>query len=260
MQKSCGRSTRMEKPAASRTWSGRTKRRANTSSLIVPRRVPKAAGAFATIRKHLDSRKEFPPEDSAVAMAAAMGIELLTEEQYFELQALGEFDLLTTSSWVKTPAEFQETRRRALCRPPLRTRLRVSEQRAGLLPGEGIPGRAAGLSRVGWSGATSHFSAERSVTEPKDLPALIANPSWKVLRLRSQTRCAQDDRKEMRQLVKARSGEEAGDFNQQATLGDGQDEGTICAAFQGWGRRRGGPSWRGREGGGFRPQSWNVLR
>lgn len=53
-------------------------------------------------REALDSRKEHKPKTSAVEMAAAMGIELLTEEQYRELQRLGEFDV-KTSSWVKTP-------------------------------------------------------------------------------------------------------------------------------------------------------------
>jgi hypothetical protein len=54
-------------------------------------------------REALESRKEHKPENSAVDMAAAMGIELLTEEQYRELQKLGAFDL-KTSSWVRTPA------------------------------------------------------------------------------------------------------------------------------------------------------------
>src|ERR1700745_1723156 len=53
-------------------------------------------------REALESRKEHKPKDSAIDMAAAMGIELLTEEQYRELQKLGEFDL-KTSSWIKTP-------------------------------------------------------------------------------------------------------------------------------------------------------------
>jgi hypothetical protein len=52
------------------------------------------------------SRKEHKPKDSAAGMAAAMGIELLTEEQYRELQQLGEFDT-TTSSWVKTPPDVR---------------------------------------------------------------------------------------------------------------------------------------------------------
>ena len=53
-----------------------------------------------------ESRKEHKPEDSAVEMAAAMGVELLTEEQYRELQKLGEFDG-KTSSWIKTPADVR---------------------------------------------------------------------------------------------------------------------------------------------------------
>jgi hypothetical protein len=52
------------------------------------------------------SRKENRPESSALEMAAAMGIELLTEEQYRALQKLGEFDL-KTSSWIKTPADLR---------------------------------------------------------------------------------------------------------------------------------------------------------
>ena len=58
-------------------------------------------------REALDSRKEHKPETNAVDMAAAMGIELLSEEQYRDLQKLGEFDL-KTSSWVKTPAEVRK--------------------------------------------------------------------------------------------------------------------------------------------------------
>ena len=53
-------------------------------------------------REGLESRKEFKPENNAMDMAAAMGIELLTEEQYRELQKLGNFDA-KTSSWIKTP-------------------------------------------------------------------------------------------------------------------------------------------------------------
>ena len=55
----------------------------------------------------LTSRKKFPPRHSAVELAAQMGIELLTEEQYFELQQLGTFDT-KTSSWLKTPAKVRE--------------------------------------------------------------------------------------------------------------------------------------------------------
>jgi hypothetical protein len=58
-------------------------------------------------REGLESRKEHKPENSAIDMAAAMGIELLTEEQYRELQQLGNFDT-KTSSWVKTPSDIRE--------------------------------------------------------------------------------------------------------------------------------------------------------
>jgi hypothetical protein len=58
-------------------------------------------------RGALESRKEFKPKDSAMDMAAAMGIEILTEEQYRELQKLGNFDT-KTSSWVITPSEIRK--------------------------------------------------------------------------------------------------------------------------------------------------------
>jgi hypothetical protein len=58
-------------------------------------------------REALESRKEFQPKDNAIDMAASMGIELLTEEQYRELQELGNFDT-KTSSWLKTPSEIRK--------------------------------------------------------------------------------------------------------------------------------------------------------
>ena len=58
-------------------------------------------------REALESRKEFKPKDTAMDMAAAMGIEILTEEQYRELQKLGNFDT-KTSSWLKTPSEIRQ--------------------------------------------------------------------------------------------------------------------------------------------------------
>ena len=57
-------------------------------------------------REALDARKENKPQGSALEAAAAMGIELLTEDEYRHLQTLGEFDL-KTSSWVKTPADVR---------------------------------------------------------------------------------------------------------------------------------------------------------
>jgi hypothetical protein len=58
-------------------------------------------------REGLESRKEHRPKTTAMDMAAAMGIELLTEEEYLELQKLGDFDT-KTSSWVKTPADIRK--------------------------------------------------------------------------------------------------------------------------------------------------------
>jgi hypothetical protein len=68
---------------------------------------PKGRRSLCYDREALDSRKENKPKDSAMDMAAAMGIELLTEEQYRELQELGEFDT-KTSSWVRTPEAIRE--------------------------------------------------------------------------------------------------------------------------------------------------------
>ncbi len=68
---------------------------------------PRGRRSFCYDRKALDSRKEHKPADSAVDMAAAMGIELLTEEQYKALQQLGNFDT-KTSSWIVTPAEIRK--------------------------------------------------------------------------------------------------------------------------------------------------------
>jgi hypothetical protein len=63
---------------------------------------PKGRRSFCYDHEALEARKEHKPENSAVEMATDMGIELLTEEQYRELQQLGKFDT-KTSSWVKTP-------------------------------------------------------------------------------------------------------------------------------------------------------------
>jgi hypothetical protein len=68
---------------------------------------PKGRRSICYDREAQDGRKNFPPEQNAVSMAAAMGIELLTEAEYRSLQALGKFDL-KTSSWVKTPAKIRQ--------------------------------------------------------------------------------------------------------------------------------------------------------
>ncbi len=68
---------------------------------------PKGRRSICYDHQALESRKEHKPENSAINMAADMGIEILTEEQYRELQQLGNFDL-KTSSWVKTPADIRK--------------------------------------------------------------------------------------------------------------------------------------------------------
>jgi hypothetical protein len=68
---------------------------------------PKDRRSVCYDREALESRKEHKPKNNALDMAAALGIEILTEEQYRELQRLGTFDT-KTSSWVKTPSEIRK--------------------------------------------------------------------------------------------------------------------------------------------------------
>lgn len=95
---------------------------------------PKGRVAVCYDREGLESRKEHQPKNTAMDMAAAMGVELLTEEQYHELQKLGEFDLKTTT-WVATPAEIRKL--------------------GGALYGE----RRYGRVFIGHNGAQSYYSA-----------------------------------------------------------------------------------------------------
>jgi hypothetical protein len=96
--------------------------------------TPKGRTSVCYDREGLESRKEHKPKDTAMDMAASMGIELLTEEQYLELQTHGEFDT-KTSSWVKAPADIRK--------------------RGGALYGE----RRYGRVFVGHNGAQSYYSA-----------------------------------------------------------------------------------------------------
>lgn len=68
---------------------------------------PKGRASVCYDRAGLESRKEHRPQNTAIDMAEAMGIELLTEEQYRQLQTLGEFDT-KTSSWIKTPDDIRK--------------------------------------------------------------------------------------------------------------------------------------------------------
>ncbi|MCB0573301.1 MAG: DUF4256 domain-containing protein, partial [Saprospiraceae bacterium] len=68
---------------------------------------PKGRRSVCYDREALEARKEHKPANNAIDMATAMGVEILTEAQYRELQQLGQFDL-KTSSWVKTPADIRK--------------------------------------------------------------------------------------------------------------------------------------------------------
>ncbi len=68
---------------------------------------PKGRRSLCYDRQALDSRKEFKPKNNALDLADSMGIEILDEEQYRELQKLGNFDT-KTSSWLKTPADIRK--------------------------------------------------------------------------------------------------------------------------------------------------------
>jgi hypothetical protein len=96
--------------------------------------TPKGRVSVCYDREGLESRKDHPPKNTAMDMAAAMGIELLTEAQYQELQKLGNFDT-KTSSWVKAPADIRKL--------------------GGALYGE----RRYGRVFVGHNGAQSYYAA-----------------------------------------------------------------------------------------------------
>ena len=96
--------------------------------------TPKSRASICYDREGLESRKEHRPKTTAMDMATVMGIDLLTEAQYFELQKLGEFDT-KTSSWIATPADFRE--------------------QGGALWG----GRSYGRVFIGCNGAQSYYAA-----------------------------------------------------------------------------------------------------
>jgi uncharacterized protein DUF4256 len=68
---------------------------------------PKGRTGYCYDREALDSRKEFKPKNNVVDVATAMGVELLTEDEYRALQEIGQFDT-KTSSWIRTPPEFRK--------------------------------------------------------------------------------------------------------------------------------------------------------
>ncbi len=83
------------------------KKTANTLFFDCTAETPLGRRNLCYDQEALDSRKKFKPKDSAINIAANMGVELLTEEQYRDLQKLGKFDQ-KTSSWLKTPLEIRK--------------------------------------------------------------------------------------------------------------------------------------------------------
>ena len=108
---------------------------------------PKGRRSVCYDGEALRSRKENKPRTSALELAAAMGIEVLDEEGYRELQKLGPFDT-KTSSWLETPASVRRARWSPLRRLPLRARLHVPQRCGILLRGAGLPRRAARVNPI----------------------------------------------------------------------------------------------------------------
>jgi len=86
---------------------GRDKKMGDYHFLDCSAQSPKGRTSLCYDRVALDSRKEFKPKNSAMDLATAMGVEMLNEEQYRELQKLGEFDT-KSSTWLKTPAQIRK--------------------------------------------------------------------------------------------------------------------------------------------------------
>jgi len=105
---------------------------------------PKGRRSVCYDREALESRKEHKPEDNAIDVAADMGIELLTEEQYRELQDLGNFDT-KTSSWVKTPSDVRKLGGALFCDRRYGT-VFVYHRCGILLCRQGVPWLAKGLN------------------------------------------------------------------------------------------------------------------
>jgi hypothetical protein len=97
----------MEKTGGEPDVTGRDKKTGEFIFVDCAAESPRDRRSVCYDREGLDSRKEHKPRTSALDLAAAMGIELLTEEEYRALQKLGEFDA-KTSSWVQTPAEIRK--------------------------------------------------------------------------------------------------------------------------------------------------------
>lgn len=105
--KNCRRSLRWRERAANPDVVGREEKTGEFVFYDCSAESPAGRRSLCYDREALEARKKHKPENSALDVAAGMGIELLTEAQYRELQELGEFDT-KTSSWVKTPPDVRK--------------------------------------------------------------------------------------------------------------------------------------------------------
>ncbi len=103
----CWSLSEMERTGGEPDVVGQDKKTAEVIFFDCSPETPKSRVSVCYDREGLESRKEHKPANTALDLAAAMGIELLTEEDYFELQKLGEFDR-KTSSWIATPTEIRK--------------------------------------------------------------------------------------------------------------------------------------------------------
>jgi len=101
------RVSEMERTGGEPDVIGRDKKTARYIFYDCSAESPQGRRSVCYDREALDSRKEHKPKNNAVEMAAAMGVEILSEDQYLELQKLGNFDA-KTSSWLKTPSEIRK--------------------------------------------------------------------------------------------------------------------------------------------------------
>jgi hypothetical protein len=124
---------------------------------------PKGRRSLCYDREALDSRKEHKPKDNALDMAAAMGIQLLTEEQYRELQQVGNFDT-KTSSWVKTPSAVRELGGALFCDRRYNTVFLYHNGAESYYAARGLPWLVAGLS---WGCDEMTLTTRVTVCEPQ---------------------------------------------------------------------------------------------
>ena len=108
--------------------------------------TPKGRTSICYDREGLESRKEHKPKNNAIDMAADMGIEILTEEQYRSLQQLGEFDCQDLKLG-ENARRYQRTWRRSVLRSPLRARFRLSQRGSVVLRCKGVSRIAEGLNK-----------------------------------------------------------------------------------------------------------------